>query len=319
MASRTRLATWGLVALLAVDVALVSAAFRNPFRQPATAPVTGAAATVTGTVPGSAGGTSTPAATSSTPAATGFSGSGSMVGVVPIDSARAWRFVQGACPGGGASLAHTDNGGRTWEDVPIPFGAISRVQVTDAAKVVVVGTEGAGCRETALRSTDTGQTWASGGALAWWYRSLATPTAVVNSNGRAGTPCGNGKALSVSALSATSAAVLCESGKVVETADGGGNWVEVSRGLSALAVDARVEASKLAALVAYVADGCSGVQVASIAAGATTKLGCVDLGGRSNDGLLTHVALSVEGNAGWLIVDGDTYTSDDGGKTWSTP
>ncbi len=107
--------------------------------------------------------------------------------------------------------------------------------------------------------------------------------------------------------------------KIVETADGGGNWVEVSRGLSALAVDARVEASKLAALVAYVADGCSGVQVASIAAGATTKLGCVDLGGRSNDGLLTHVALSVEGNAGWLIVDGDTYTSDDGGKTWSTP
>ena len=52
---------------------------------------------------------------------------------------------------------------------------------------------------------------------------------------------------------------------------------------------------------------------------ARRELGCVDLGGRSNDGLLTHVALSVEGNAGWLIVDGDTYTSDDGGKTWSTP
>ena len=321
------MATWVLVALLAVDIALVTAAFRNPFRQSAASPISSGTATAVSSLPPvtvpatvqEATTTKPPATATATETESVFSVSGTVLGIVPVDSVRAWRFSQGACPGGGARLSSTDDGGRSWAEVLIPFSAITRVQVTDAAKVLIVGTAGTDCRESALRSTDTGRNWTPGGALALWYRSLATPTEIVSSSGRASTPCGNAQALSVSALSATAAAVLCESGKVLETADGAASWVEVARGIPAIAVDARVESSKLAALLAYSADGCSGLQISSAAAGAITKIGCVDLGGRSTDGLRTHVALSIEGTVGWLIIDADTYRSNDGGKTWSTP
>ena len=322
MPSRARLATWGLVALLAIDVALVSLAFRNPFRPAiATVPVS----TVTATARGTTSATSTdPAATTastttadaSAPAPSGGVGAPT---VVPIDTTRAWRFTRGTCPGGGAKLSMTDNGGRTWTDVPIALGSISRVQATDATKVLIVGAETPTCRETGLRTTDGGQNWASMGSVSLWYIPAAAPSDVISSAGRTTKPCRPADTVSVSALSATAATVLCASGREMETADGGASWVEVVRGMQAVAVEAKVEANKLVALVAYRADSCAGLQIASLAGGATAKLGCVDLGGRGSDNLIGHVGLGVQVLGWWLVVDEATFRSEDGGKTWSTP
>lgn len=314
MTSRARLATWGLVALLAVDVALISLAFRNPFRQPlaSTVSVTTDAAS-THSSPPSAPPTTT--ATAPPPAETSAPARGPL-GIVAVDASSAWKFRQGACPAGGSKLWHSANGGRTWDEIAIPFSVISRVQVTDSTKILVVGSEST-WRESALHSSDTGKTWSPGGALSLWYPSLATPKDVVNSAGRVSTPCGETDAVSVSSLSATSAAVLCGTGKVMETANAGSTWVAIARNLKAAALAVRLEAGKLAAIVAHPGDGCSGAQLSVVVGTTVRKIGCVDLGGRESAGLIGEAALGIEGDAGWFVLDDATYRSDDGGKTWA--
>ncbi len=323
MPSRARLATWGLVALLAVDVALVGLAFRNPFRQPAApvAPTSTAVPIVTATATGSTAPTAANATTSTTATTVTNTPSReavSMVGVVPVDSTVAWRFVQGACPGGGASVQRTGDGGRTWATLEPPFAVIVRVSASDGSKASIVGAQDT-CRESVKRTTDAGQTWGAGGQLAMWHLSVSTPGQVVNASGRASTPCGAAGPLSVASLSTTAAAVLCTTGKVMETANGGSDWVEIGRGLSAVALDVRLEAGKLTALVAHPADGCAGLAVSAVTGGTVTRNGCVDLGGRATDALQRRVALGFAGDAGWLVIDDQTFRSDDAGRTWASP
>lgn len=333
-ADASRLVSWGLAALLLLDVSLVTLAVRNPFRSSLVPDRSAGTVSSTGTSPSGAstaasggGASARPATGTSTGGAGGIPSSGTAgpagesvvvrgVGIAAVDGRSAWRFVQGRCPGGGAGLARTTDGGRTWVEVASPLTAISRVQLGDPGKVTVVGADRT-CGFAAKRSSDDGATWGEAGGPALWYRSSANPSQVVNTTGRTSTPCGPGEVRSVTAVSVTAAAALCASGRIVETADAGATWVELGRAVSAVALSARVEGGRLVALVAYRTGGCSGLATAAVSGSTVTSLGCADLVGRSADGLLDRSALTVAGNSWWLVVDNSVLRSDDDGVSWS--
>jgi hypothetical protein len=309
MKRRQTATTVGLVALLLIDIALVALAFRNPFRsEPARA-----STVVTTSSP--AASVSTTSVASKTP--TRSAEAQTSMTLVPIDSSRAWRFTNGSCRDGGATLAFTTNGGGTWTSVESPFAAITRLQSTDPERVLLVGAQ-SDCRVSTLRSTDTGLTWSSGGPVQVWFRNPDQASEVTNSNGRTSTPCGtSGSVSSLVALSAGAALVLCADGKAVETADAGASWVETARGFGPLAVDAQVVAGRLSPTLAGQSDGCAGLAITTVAGGASARVGCVAVGVALGPNQRGRISLSSAGDAWWLAVGTDTFTSTDSGKTWS--
>jgi hypothetical protein len=320
--------TIGLVALLLIDVALVALAFRNPFRGELTRAASGspvATATAPATVPT---GVSTGAPTSgptgrATSSSTGSPTTlpstdiGSAVTIVPVDGSTAWRFTSGSCRTGGATLALTTNGGTTWKSVESPLAMLARVQASDTERVVLLGAQ-SDCRLTTQRSGDAGLTWAPGGSPQMWFRDPQQAAEVTNSNGRVATPCGRaGSVASLVAVSAGAALALCEDGKTVETADAGATWVETGRGLVALAIDAQVVSGRLAATVAGVSDNCDGLAITTISSGASTRVGCVDVGIDLGPQLRGRISLASAGDHWWLAIGADTFTSANAGKAWN--
>ncbi|MBK6440721.1 MAG: hypothetical protein IPF90_00895 [Actinomycetales bacterium] len=312
MKRRQALTTVGLVALLLIDIALVALAFRNPFRSE---PERSSSVGITASTAASASATTATGGRPSThPAEAGTS-----MTLVPIDSSRAWRFSSGSCRDGGATLAFTTNGGATWTPVESPFAAITRLQSTDPDRVLIVGAH-ADCRVATLRSTDAGITWTSAGPVQVWFRTPDQVAEVTNSNGRPSTPCGaSGSVSSLVALSAGAALALCADGKAVETADAGASWVETARGFAPLAIDAHVVAGRLAPTLAGLSDNCAGLAITTIASGGSSRVGCADVGVALGPQQRGRISLSSAGDAWWLAVGTDTFTSTDAGKTWSRP
>lgn len=309
--------TFGLVVLLLIDIALVALAFRNPIRGVPTPVASAISSTGAGLPTAGATGGVQPPPTTPPPASTQAIDGGVHVTVVPIDGSRAWRFTPGNCRAGGATLDVTTNGGAKWTKVESPLGAITRLQATDADRVLLVGSQG-DCRVTTLRSTDAGLTWAPGGPVQVWFKDLDKAAEVTNSNGRTSTPCGqNGSVVSLVGLSAGAALALCAEGKTMETADAGASWVETARGVGPLAIDAQVAAGRLSPTLGGVSDACAGLAITKIVNGASSRIGCVDVGIPLGPQLRGRMSLAAAGDSWWLAIGTDTFRSADSGKTWS--
>ncbi|NUO91801.1 MAG: hypothetical protein HOQ18_13415, partial [Dermatophilaceae bacterium] len=132
-----RVAAAGLVAFLAIDIALVVLALRSGREAPAASPLVSTALTSTATTlptpttsaPTGASATSTTTA-STTPATQPSAAAAEPVArlVSALDATTAWRATVGSCAAGRARVEVSTDGGATWTRLRSPARAVARVQ-----------------------------------------------------------------------------------------------------------------------------------------------------------------------------------------------
>jgi len=119
-------------------------------------------------------------------------------------------------------------------------------------------------------------------------------------------PCGRRTTLELQAATFEEASVLCGNGEVFSTVNSGVSWASAWRTPRAVAM--AVVGSLPVVAVPSVGD-CAGLAVGSPGA---EPIGCIE--GASS----TDVAMSFsEPSAGWVVAGEQTWTSNDGGTTWT--
>lgn len=225
-----------------------------------------------------------------------------------VSSQAAIRGVPGQCPGGGAVIEVTGDQGRTWVPLPTPTDLLLRVAQISETDLWFVGADAADCAPGYTTSGDGGQSWVGPSETtgAWHLltdtdaTTLHAPFSIVDS------PCGAERTLEIESQSFEAASVLCGNGEVFSTINGGASWDVVGQtpGAVALAV-----VSDRAIVAVPTGGDCDGL---SIGSPGTQAIGCVD-GAPSVD-----VGMTFGGaNAGWVVADDQTWTSNDAGSTWT--
>ena len=317
---RNKVATIGLVAFLAVDVALVALALR-PGRPGGAEPATGTPTSVV-TTTGAASSTKTPAATgTSTGTATGARGPqpapvALLIGA--LDATTAWRASTGTCQQGGATVSVTADGGETWDKTEAPARSVIRVQPLDEDRVFAVAA-GADCELKQYASNDRGDSWQAPSAVSGgWARQLDEPTEVLTPQDDRAQPCGPSTAVvDLSRTSASQAQALCVSGSVRVTNDGGETWTDAGAVEGGLALGNRLEKGQLTTYVARVAGDCPGIDLVRVAKGkASESVACIGTTLPSKAG---QIGLSIVAEAGWLVAGDKVWTAPAALKAWKQP
>jgi len=314
----SRLATTGLVVLVALNVVLVGIALRSNHTSGIdTSPVNTATASTDSTgAPLSPTSTpSTPSVTSSTTAtATAATALAAplQIMLVAIDDQRAWRVRAGSCSAGGATLASTTNGGRTWTDANSPLRMIVRVRPTDNQVAFVIGADSS-CTSQLQVTTDGGVNWGSSSDVgSAWFRDPKSPWIVGSPGQSTSKPCGTRAVLDLAVLSTGTARVLCADGLVRSTANSGSSWTDSGKITGAVAL-AVLSANPAQTYVARLdAPGCAGVQVQRIDRSVATS--CIRIALPKKPG---QIALSLVNGGGWLAIGDKTMRSTDGLVTWT--
>lgn len=317
-----RAATAGLVALGAADAVLIAFALRAgagtggpaealPSPEPtashgasaSSSPTASRAPSTTGAAP------STSSSLSGSPAGTD---AGPLL-LAAVDADTAWRVHGGTCDGDRARIERTDDGGATWQDVDSPLPVITRIQPRGGGSAFVVGANKQ-C-EPALQSTqDGGRSWAHTAepSLAWFV--AAKDRSTVNAPG-AGTsrPCGKeSDVLDLAPTGNDGARVLCEGGRVLETADDGGSWDELGSVDAALAIAVSADDPSVTYAVRNGQVDCTGLDVLRV----TTDdvLGCADVDATATVAVAASVAQD-----GWVWVGADDgVTRSEDLRDWRT-
>lgn len=312
----SRLATTGLVGLVALNVVLVAMALRsNDTRSIDASPSGTATASVhsSGDPESPSPTTSSPSATSSaTETAPTTASAPLQTMLVAIDDQRAWRVHAGSCSAGGATLATTKDGGRTWADAKAPLRTIVRVRPTDNQAAFVVGAD-VRCLAELKSTTDGGSAWGAtsdvGGA---WFRDPKNPQVVWAPGTSASQPCAEVAVLDLAVVSQSSARVLCADGLVLSTTDTGSSWADSGEvtGAVALAVLSTDPAQTYVARLDV--PDCAGIQVERVDQSVATS--CIQTAVPPDPG---QIALSLVKGGGWLAVGDTTMRSTDGLVTWT--
>ena len=303
-----RVAKTALVGLVALDVALVSVALQSTHASGIDTSPVGAAPAAT--APVSLPSTAAPVSPSPT-AAVAVAAAPLRTMLVAFDSQHAWRVVAGSCSAGGATLATTADGGKTWVKRNTKLRRIVRLRRTGTRDAFVVGA-GASCAAELKDTSDGGSTWDSGGNVgAAWFRDLRN-TKVVHAPGPATSrPCGRHDVLDLAVLTAGLARVLCADGLVRSTTTGGAVWTDVGTvdGAVALAVLAAKPGEIYVARLG--APDCAGVQIRQVHPQAAVS--CVQAAIPKGPG---RIAMSLVKGGGWLAVGNTTMRSTDNLLTW---
>lgn len=304
----SRVATAALLALVALDVALVAVALRSTHTSGIdTSPVGTASAS---TAPGSISPTTAPVNPSSTTSVTAAKAPLQTM-LVAFDSQHAWRVAAGSCSSGGATLATTADGGKTWAKRNAKLRRIVRLGPKGIRAAFVVGAD-ASCAAELKDTSDGGDTWNSGGYVgAAWFRDLRN-TKVVHAPGPATVrPCGKHDVLDLAVLTAGSARVLCADGLVRLTTNNGAVWTDVGTvdGAVALAVQTVKPGETYVARLG--APDCAGVQILQVHP--QNAVSCVQAAIPKGPG---QIAVSLVKGGGWLAVGDTTLLSTDGLVTW---
>jgi hypothetical protein len=303
-----RLATVALVALVALDVALVATALRSTEASGIdTSPVSTASAS---TDPGLTDPTASVSSSPSTPITA--VGAPLQTMLVALDDQRAWRVGAGSCSGGGATLATTIDGGKTWAKGKADLRRIVRVRPTDNRAAFIVGAN-ANCAATLKDTTDGGSTWTSGASAGGaWFRDPKNPVVVWAPGSARSQPCGRRSVLDLVVLTTGSARVLCGDGLVRSTTDNGSAWTDVGRveGAVALAASTVTPAETYVARVGV--PQCAGVQILRVRQRVATS--CIKASIPRDPG---QISMSLVKGGGWLSVGDATMRSTDGLVTWT--
>ena len=303
----SRIAAVALVALVALDVALVATALRSTQTQGVdTSPVGAPSASIDLSSIAAA----TTSGSSSTSPVTS-AGAPLQTMLVALDSVRAWRVGAGSCAAGGATLATTVDGGKTWADGKVSLQRIVRVRPTDSRAAFIVGANAA-CTAKVKDTSDGGGTWSSGTYVAQtWFRDPKNPLVVRAPGPALSQPCGKGAVLDLAVLTAGSAQVLCADGLVRSTTVNGSVWTDVGKvnGAVALAVGTTNAAGTYVARLG--AADCTGVQILRV--GQIVPASCIQVSIPKDPG---QIAMSLIKGGGWLVVGNTTMRSTDNLVTW---
>jgi photosystem II stability/assembly factor-like uncharacterized protein len=237
-----------------------------------------------------------------------------------VDDRTAYRGTTGTCEGG-ATLERTTDGGRTWKSLDVPVAHLLAVEVVTKTSVQLVGSVGGGdCVPTLWVSGDRGGTWnGPQDAVVGWYADPEEPATVHTLTGSVPSPCPDPAVapFRLDAESPTAATLLCAGGTVLRTTDTGRTWAPATEQPGAVALawgdadtgwllDSDSEGCPSLTLLRTVdgggswpAGGCVGKAPFDAASGQLPSLAFVGL------------------QVGMAIVDGDVYTTDDAGYTWS--
>ncbi|MBE3074653.1 MAG: hypothetical protein IMZ75_06860, partial [Actinobacteria bacterium] len=208
----SRLATVGLVGLVALNVVLVGLALRSNHTSGIdTSPVSSAIPSTRVVVSPSP----TPSETSSTTATPTATATAARAQAAPLqtmlvalDNQRAWRVRAGSCSAGGATLATTTDGGKTWSDANAPLRRIVRVRPTDSQNAFVIGAD-SNCVAELQSTADGGGTWGSlsdvGSA---WFRDPNNPKVLGAPGPPTSRPCGTCAVVDLAVISTGQARVL---------------------------------------------------------------------------------------------------------------
>jgi len=311
----SRLATAGLVGLVALDVVLIGAALRSTSEggiQPS--PVNSAGASMGATVPVSPSSTPSVSPSAVTAATTAVTTPAVPLQVMleAIDDRHAWRVTAGSCAAGGATLARTSDGGKTWVDVKAPLRSIVRVRAVDGTSAFVVGA-GPRCLAELKSTTNGGETWGATSTVgSAWFRDPKNPTVVQAPGSSTSKPCGKSDVLDLAVVSSTTARVLCADGLVRSTTDTGSSWADSGKVAGAVAL-AVLSASPAQTYVARLdVPDCAGIQVQRVDGSGATS--CIETAVPNDPG---QIALSLVKGGGWLAIGDTTMRSTDSLATWS--
>ncbi|WP_394550947.1 hypothetical protein ACDF64_10190 [Agromyces sp. MMS24-JH15] len=223
------------------------------------------------------------------------------------DTEVAYRSSTGTCPGSGAAIELTVDGGATWQPAGIAgASSVTRLEPGDGQIVDALASDPA-CAPTRFRSWVQGSAWLELGAqdLGWRIEG----DAVVAPGGGSSTPCA---ALQVVPRSDSGALVLCADARVAESGDGGATWAtsEPIAGLAGVAA-----APDRALVLIERQNGCPGVQVAvldgALAPGSPGQCMASD----APDGA-SVIAVAGDGSTLWLWTGPVVARSGDFGRTW---
>ncbi len=309
----SRVATAGLVGLVALDVVLVGMALRS------TASTVGVTDPVSSAPIDSGGATQSPsvgpsATTSTAPVTATPTGTAAPLRTMlaALDNQRAWRVSVGTCAEGGAKLVTTTDGGTTWTDAKAPLPMIVRVRPTDGQAAFVIGA-GSSCAPEFQSTSDGGGTWASGSAVgSAWFRDPEDPLVVRAPGPATSKPCGARAVLDLAVLSTTAARVLCADGLLRSTADTASSWADSGNASGAVALAVRLASPAQTHVALVDAPGCAGVQIRRVDLGEATS--CISVAVPKDGG---QIAFSLVDGGGWLAVGDTTMRSTDGLVTWS--
>jgi len=304
----SRVATAALLALVALDVTLVATALQSTHTSGIdTSPVSSAFGPLHPTFAAPTTGPASPSPTTSV-----IAGNIPLQTIlVALDNQRAWRVGAGSCSAGGATLATTVDGGKTWARGKASLRRIVRVRPTDDQVAFIIGADSTCAAE--LKDTGNGGgTWSSGGAVGGaWFRDPKDPMVVSGPGPAVSQPCGRRAVLDLAVLTAGSAQVLCADGLVRSTTNNGTVWTNVGTvaGAVALAVSTVNPAETYVARLG--APDCAGVQILRV--GQRVATSCIKASIPKDPG---QIAISLIRGGGWLVAGNTTMRSIDNLVTW---
>jgi photosystem II stability/assembly factor-like uncharacterized protein len=291
---RGRLIVVLIVLLVVADVVLITLAVRRGHR---------------GTVVAGDGAlVGTPTATGSTPSRP--SGQGAGQALVAGAESIVLRATAGSCKTGETpTIELSTDSGATFAPTAEGLGVaqVLRVVADSASDLWFVGTDD-GCTPSIWRSDDGGSGWTqSPGSRGAWHRVPGSRSSRIHApTGRVAVGC---SVASLSPIDGQTARVLCASGTVLGTADGGSTWVTLGQ------LDA-------AQLMAYDSSA-SGLALGptpscDVEAFTTSDGGAVWTHADCLEG--THAqALAYHDGSAIALVDDAVVISGDGGQSWSAP
>jgi hypothetical protein len=311
--SKKPLIVAGLVAFLAVDLALVAYALDGPRTGAAQTTEPGASSRPTASVA-----PSTPAEVTQSPTASATADlNAPTVFLSPVDATIAYRVAAKSCDTtGSVLLERTVDAGATWQSsiVTTDLRSPLLLQAVDSSYAYMVGLGGDSCVPglTATYTSGVGFQTYPDRVAATWYLDTTTPKSVHSPVGDAALPC---DAMRLATIDDQRALVLCSDRKVAETLDGGQTWSEQPTVQGAQSVAATADGYVIARTGV---EGCVGVSLSSMPSGSAvspTALGCASSFTRAaqNPGVITVGA----GSGSIWITDGTSASvSQDGGVTW---
>lgn len=308
--ARRRWMAAGLVAFLAVDIALIVVALTGA------SPSAQAGATLKPSPTESPVPVVEPVETPSPPVAT----TPPPVETLPpnrvlaaFDQSTAWRSATGACPGPAVVPEVTKDGGNTWSAADeftstggTWIATISAISTTEASVVTLTKD----CAPRLFATFVSGTAWKEYPERleANWFVNPMNRAQITAPAGVFDAPCPT--VIALAARSDAEAATLCSDGKLYRTQDSGATW---SPGV-ATAGGANVAVTTDGYVVGAVNDGCAGVELHATSAeadGALAAVACFEA--TFNPG---EVAMSGTDGILWLWVGETLSRSSDGGISW---
>ncbi len=236
-----------------------------------------------------------------------------------VSESLAYRAQVGSCLGG-TTLERTTNTGKRWKDVPSPASATLSLSSTGGDAINVIGADDQ-CEVLVWASTDRGASWFEPAVASDIFaRVPGDPTRLSTPSGDVKNPCPvrSEAPVALEQITDVDAALLCLSGEVFTTSDGGAKWrsqVAVIGG-QALAFDTPDYGWALQ----RDSGNCPGYQLLSTQDGAASWQtgGCVGTEPLSDERQLPSLSF-VDGQSGMADLGGEVYVTSDAGLTWREP